>query len=175
MKNIDLWYERLKDEVRQLPAEARMEKVIDGIVHFYMEHFHIKNNEVAIFLINKSKNALYFVYPSYLRDSDEIPVDSTTSMVSKIYRTGDFLLENHVLKQEHLANFEFVKNPNDESNFIWKMIGALISDGNEKLGAIEISHKRQLFRPVGSDFTDADVAFLEETCRKFAPLIREVM
>ena len=58
---------------------------------------------------------------------------------------------------------------------IWKMIASRISHSDDNLGIIEISKRSVAFVDAGEDFSVSDLQFLEESLKKVAPIISEVM
>lgn len=164
--------QELQDDLKKSSTREKMGLVLQKIVDYYMNHLNVQEDEVAIFLANKEKNALSFAYPPYLTDSGIIPVDSPDAVVSNIYRTGNAFIDNRFLEKDHLSVFEFVKSPHSESKIIWKMIGALISHGDEKIGVIEISKRRSAFADVGNDFTQEDLKFLEKSLVSLGPIFK---
>ena len=163
MTNIANLLSSLQEELVKSPDKDKADRVIQKIVAFYMDNLGVQEDEVAIFFTNKQKTALSFVYPTYLVNSGIISIESPDAIVSQIYRTGKPFIDNKFLEKEHLSVFEFVKTPQSETKLIWKMIGAVISYKGEKIGVIEISKRRSAFSDVGSDFTQENLKFLEQS------------
>ena len=46
-----------------LDSKEKLNSTVNRIAGFYIEHYKINKDEVAIFLINQKNTALYFVYP----------------------------------------------------------------------------------------------------------------
>ncbi len=172
MKAIGELIQELQDDLRKFSAKEKMDHILQKIVHFYMHNLELQEDEVAIFLTNKEKTALSFAYPPYLTDSGIIPVDSPDAVVSQIYRTGNAFIDNRFLDKDHLSVFEFIKSPQSETKIIWKMIGALIVHRGEKIGVIEISKRRSAFTDVGTDFTQDDLKFLEQSLMSLGPIFK---
>lgn len=163
MLNITDLLSSIQEELAKSRNKDKTNRVIKKIVQFYREKLGVQEDEVAIFFTNKQKTALSFVYPTYLVDSGIISIDSPDAIVSQIYRSGESFIDNRFLEKEHLSVFEFVKTPQSETKLIWKMIGTVISYKGEKIGVIEISKRRSAYADVGSDFTQDDLNFLEQT------------
>lgn len=150
-------------------------EIIRRTATFCINCFQTKDDEVAIFLTNPDFTALSFVYPPYLVDTKPIKVAADIPVVSRIFRTGNSLLDNHFLEQERLYQYEFVKGEDYESKLIWKIMGTAISLGDERIGVIQISRKRAPFTDVGNDFGDEDLRQLEELAAQVAPVIKKYM
>ena len=163
MTNIANLLLSLQEELGKSPDKDKADRVIKRIVAFYMDNLGVQEDEVAIFFPNKQKTALSFAYPTYLVNSGIISIESPDAIVSQIYRTGKPFIDNKFLEKEHLSVFEFVRTPQSETKLIWKMIGAVISYKGEKIGVIEISKRRSAFSDVGSDFTQENLKFLEQS------------
>lgn len=154
--------------------DLAFKNVIHEIELFYKENFFLNDYEVAIFLANEEKTVLSFACPDYLVNSGMIPVSSTEAFTSAIFRTGRGIIENNFQQQKHLQIFEIIRTPEDKIMPIWKMIGALIAVGGDKLGVIEISRRADDPGDAGEDFTESDLMFLENTIKKLAPFIQRV-
>ena len=174
MSNITELRSSLQEELKKSHSKERTNRVIKKIVRFYIEKLGVQEDEVAIFFTNKQKTALSFVYPTYLIDSGIISIDSPDAIVSQIYRTGESFIDNKFLEKEHLSVFEFVKTPQSETKLIWKMIGTVISYRGEKIGVIEISKRRSAFSDVGSDFTQENVKFLEQSIQQLNQIFKDL-
>jgi len=162
----------LQEELKSGPLKEVKSGILRHIVHFFMEHMDVTEEEVAIFFTNKQKTNLSFAYPEYLANSGVIPIDSTDAIVAQIYRTGKSFIDNKFLEKEHLSMFEFIKTPQSETKLIWKMIGAQIVHGDEKLGVVEISRRRAAYSDVGRDFTKEDLDLLVSSLHQFAPVLK---
>jgi hypothetical protein len=149
-----------------------LSEIIRRTAVFCINSFQTENDEVAIFLANADHTVLSFVYPPYLVDAKPIEVGSNLPVVSRIFRTGKSLLDNNFLEQERLYQYEFVKGEDYESKLIWKIMGAVISQGSENLGVIQISRKRAPYTDVGDDFSEDDLKRLEELAGQVAPVIK---
>ena len=57
---------------------------------------------------------------------------------------------------------------------IWKIMGVLIADGNDKLGVIEVSKRAQYESDAGRDFTIKDLQYLESSMKNLAPVLKKV-
>ena len=150
-------------------------QVVKSIVRFYVDHFNTEDDEIAIFFPNQLKTTLRFIYPFYLNGTDEIPINSSKPIVSRIYRSGLSYLDNDLVDKERLFQYEFIKNYNDEARIIWKLMGVVIKFKEEKLGVVQISRKRTSFQKLGEDFTAEDLHFLERTIKEFSPYFKIVL
>lgn len=175
MKEFNLLLEKLKKDTEKESSEGNLKKVIERIASFYIESFSAQIDEVAIILANKEKSILSFAFPEYLVNAGMIPVSSTDAIASHIFRTGRSMMENNFQQQKHLFIFEMIKTPDNKIKPIWKIIGALISTEDEKIGVIEISKRGTAISDIGGDFTLQDLDYLEKTIKKLAPFIKMAM
>jgi hypothetical protein len=141
MKDINELIAKLKIEISKGDRDSAFSAVIDEIEKFYKENFFLGEYEVAIFLTNQEKTVLSFACPKYLTNSGMIPVSSTDAIISSIFRTGRGIVENNLQQQKHLSIFEIIRTPEGEIRPIWKMIAALITVEEDKIGVIEISRR----------------------------------
>jgi len=158
-------------EKEYLDSSEKLHSLIEAIADHYVDHFKTQADEVAIFLADKSRGKLFFVYPLYLIRSEEIPLESDKPIVSQIFKSGQPFLDNNFLEKERLFQYEFIKSDDNENKLIWKLMGAPIITHGEKLGVVQISRKRAQFMDVGEDFSDTDILYLDTSLKKLAPLI----
>lgn len=175
MKDINEVIAKLRMEVEKGDEDTLFQRVIKLVEQFYTSSLYLEEHEVAIFLTNKEKTVLSFACPDYLVDSGMIPVSSTEAFTASIYRTGRGVIENNFQQQKHLSIFEIIRTPDDKVKPVWKMMGALIAAGEEKVGVVEISRRSVSPAEAGEDFTDSELRFLEATATKLAPFIRRAM
>jgi len=157
-----------------LEQEEKHRQVLENIARYYMEYYQAEKDEVALFFPNSLKTSLKFVYPFYLNQADEIPINSKKPIVSRIFRSGLSFLDNELVDKERLFQYEFIKNYDDEARIIWKMMGCVIHFNQEKIGVIQISRKRSSFQSLGADFTAEDLEFLEQSIAKLAPFLKDI-
>ncbi len=174
MKDLNELIGKLTSEVAQEDKRRAFKSVINELSTFYTENFLLGNWEVAIMLTDSEQSVLSFACPEYLVNSGMIPVSSTESLVSSIFRSGKPLLLNNVHQHKHMSIFELIRTPDDKIKPIWKMMGVVIKDGEEKLGVIEISRRAVRQDDAGEDFSDADLLFLQNSSAKLAPLLNKV-
>ncbi len=165
----------LATETAKENKDEALKNVIKEIELFYTENFFLNQYEVAVFLANMEKTVLSFACPEYLVNSGMIPVNSTEALTSSIYRTGRGIIENALQQQKHLSIFEIIRTPDDKVKHIFKMIGAAIGVGDEKIGVVEISRRAVQQADAGEDFSESDLLFLENTISKLAPYLKKVM
>lgn len=175
MKDLNELIARLTIEVQKENKDEAFKNVIMEIEKFYTENFRLDEYEVAIFLTNDEKTVLSFACPAYLVNSGMIPITSTEALTSSIFRTGRGLLDNNLQQQKHLHIFEVIRTPEGKVKAIWKMIGALIAVGEEKIGVIEISRRSAHQTDAGEDFSETDLRFLQNTIIRLAPFIKKVL
>lgn len=156
-------------------SEENFSELISHIVDFYIDNLKVSKNEVAILLVNEEKTVLSFAAPEYLINSGLIPVTSTEAVASAIFRQGESLIDNNFHAKKHLALFEIIRTPDQQVLTIWKIMVALVSVQNEKLGIIEISRRVKTEEKAGDDFTGRELSFLEETIKQIAPFIKKGM
>jgi len=175
MRDVDQLILKLKIELGKAGPDEKFRIAVDAIAEFYMSAFQITRNEIALLFSNKQKSVLSFAHPPYLINAGMIPVNLSEAIASRIYRSGKGFIDNNLQQQRHLFIFESIKTPDNKIMPIWKMIATRISHADDHLGIIEISKRSISYDDAGSDFTDADLHFLEESIKKVAPMLKEVM
>ncbi len=167
-------FQEIESNIHADKAEILAE-IIKRTAAFCVNCFGTQQDEVAIFLINKDLTALSFVYPPYLVDTKPIEVASDIPVVSRIFTTGNSILDNRFLERERLYQYEFIKGEDYESKLIWKIMGAAIFQGDDKIGVVQISRKRAAYSDVGDDFSENDLLQLESLAIQVAPVIKKYM
>ena len=175
MRDVDELILKLKIELGKAETDKKFSVAIDAIADFYMSTFGISRNEVALLLVNKQGTVLSFAHPPYLVNAGMIPVNLSEAIASRIFRSGKGFIDNNLQHQRHLFIFESIKTPEQKIMPIWKMIAARISQGDENIGVIELSKRSVNYVEAGEDFSVSDLQFLEESIKKVAPVIRQVM
>ncbi len=175
MRDVDELILRLKIELGKVAPENKFKIAIEAVAEFYMSNFNISKNEVALLFADKQRAVLSFAHPSYLINAGMIPVNLSEAIASRIFRSGKGFIDNNLQQQRHLFIFESIKTPDNKIMPIWKMIASRISHAGDNIGIIEISKRSVAFADAGEDFSDSDLHFLEESIKKVAPIISEVM
>ncbi len=175
MRDVDELILKLKIELGKADPKDKFKTAINEIAEFFMSNFEISRNEVALLLTNKPRTILSFAHPPYLVNAGMIPVDLSEAIASRIFRSGKGFIDNNLQQQRHLFIFESVKTPENKIMPIWKMIAARISHADDNFGIIEISKRSVIYSEAGADFSASDLHFLEESIKKVAPIIKEVM
>ena len=139
--------------------------------------FGVRNDEVAVLLVN-SQNAMFrFVYPDtlYKAGTNTFPV-SAASIAGQTFRTRKGRAYNDVTDVRHLSVYERVQTPGGPILHIQKLISApLVLPDETPIGVIQVSRKGKTTEEAGPDFTDADLARLNEACRELAPRINGII
>ena len=156
-----------------LSAEERFQVAMDRMAGFLAETFGSEKAEVAI-LWNRGES-LSFLWPDFLAEAKELPVNSTQPIAAYIFRSGNSFLDNRLIEREHMVEYEFVKEPDGGSRLIWKMMGAAITVEGERLGVVQISRKRSAYNDPGPDFTPADLSLLEKLTPRLGAFLNAVI
>jgi hypothetical protein len=175
MKDINLLLEKFKLNTSGGHTEVAFKAVVNDIAKFYCDNFTLNNDEVAILLTDKDNMVMSFAYPEHLVNAGMIPVSSPDAFAARVYKMNRGMIENSFNQMKHLHLFEYIKGPNERVRRIWKMMSAIIHDGDFKFGIIEISRKGDSAEDAGDDFTSDDLIFLEGTIVEFAPYLRKVL
>jgi hypothetical protein len=175
MEAVNALVEELRNLIStsEIPAEERFQVAISRMAGFLAEAFSVEKAEVAV-LWNRGKN-LSFLWPDFLAEAKELPVQSALPIAASIFRNGNSFLDNRFMEREHMVEYEFVKEPDGESRLIWKMMGAAIAVDGERLGVVQISRKRSAFGEPGPDFTPANLDLLEKLAARLGPLLKAVV
>ena len=175
MRDVDQLILKLKIEIGKADPNMKFKIAIDAIAEFYMSSFMISKNEVALLFTNINNTVLSFAHPPYLINAGMIPVNLSEAIASRIYRSGKGFIDNNLQQQRHLFIFESIKTPENKIMPIWKMIASRISHADDHMGIIEVSKRSISFDEAGEDFTVSDLKFLEDSIKKVAPVLKEVM
>lgn len=175
MKDINLLGEKLRMLVAGEDREIAFKAVLKEVAAYYKDNFDLRSDEVAILLLDKSRSVLSFAYPDFLIDAGLLPVSSPDAFASQVYRSGKGAIENVFNQQKHLRLFEYVKNPDNTSKPICKIMAAVLKAGDETIGIIEVSRKGHSSHEAGDDFSQENLVFFEKTIPRLVPYIQQLM
>jgi len=175
MNGINVLIEDLRTLISstEFSAAERFQVAMNRMASFLADSFAVEKAEVAI-LWNRKKS-LSFLWPDFLAEAKELPVNSTLPVAAKIFRSGSSFLDNRFIERKHMVEYEFVKEADGGSRLIWKMMGVAITVEGERLGVIQVSRKRSAFSEPGPDFTPADLELLEKLTARLGPFLQAVV
>jgi hypothetical protein len=122
--------------------------------------FHVKHDEVAIFLYDKNNETLNFIWPPALRTAGFVPVSAHHSMVAKTAREKKAFLDNNFASTPHVNIFEHFRIENSGKVPIQKIMSAPMLVGDDLKGVIQVSRKGENRETAGDDFSADQLAAL---------------
>ncbi len=156
-----------------LSAEERFRVGMNRMAGFLADAFGGEKAEVAV--LWQRGNSLSFLWPDFLAEARDLPIQSRLPVAAGIFRSGRPFLDNRFMQRDHMVEYEFVKEPDGESRRIWKMMGAAVTVDGQRLGVVQISRKRSAFGEPGPDFTPADLELLEKLAARLGPFMKAVI
>ncbi len=154
-------------------AEERFQVGMNRMAGFLADAFGGEKAEVAV--LWQRGSSLSFLWPEYLAEARELPIQSQLPVAATIFRSGNSFLDNRFMQRDHMVEYEFVKEPDGESRRIWKLMGASVTVDGERLGVVQISRKRSAFGEPGPDFTPADLELLEKLATRLGPFLKAIV
>jgi len=145
------------------------------IVQYYSEVYQLSDDETSILLTDRDKTVLSFAYPEYLVNSGMIPINSPDAYTSYLYNLGRGSIDNNFNQQKHLHLFETIPTPEKKIKTIWKIMGTVLRDGDDKFGIIELCRKGETMADSGHEFTTEQLTFLEKSMLQIAPILKRYL
>jgi len=175
MNDVNILIEDLRNLIAtsELSAAERFQVAMNRMVGFLAEAMSVEKDEVAV--LWKRGRALIFLWPDFLAEAKQMPVNAKLPIAANIFRSGRSFIDNRLIEREHMVEYEFVKEPDGGSRLIWKMMGAAIAVDGKRLGVVQISRKRSIYAEPGPDFTPADLELLEKLTARLGPFMKAVI
>lgn len=174
MNDVNVLIEELRTLVSSpdFSAAERFRVGMNRMAGYLADAFGGEKAEVAV--LWKRGRALAFLWPDFLAEAKELAIQSRRPVAAAIFRSGRPFLDNRLQEHEHMVEYEFVKEGDEEPRRIWKMIGAAVTVDGERLGVLQVSRKRSAFSEPGPDFTPADLERLEKLAARLGPFLKAV-
>jgi GAF domain-containing protein len=132
--------------------------------------FKVKPEEVAIFAMDGSGEALGFLWPKQLRTAGSVPISAHQSLVVRTVESAKAHVDNSFAATQHVSIFEHFRR--DSSGMpIQKIISAPVVSGGVVKGVIQVSRKGETREAAGDDFTAGDLAVLVRLAGVIAPAL----
>ncbi len=122
--------------------------------------FNIKEDEVALFSYDISRDALVFIWPQSLKSVGSIPLNAHRCLVSKTAIERKGVLDNGFASTPHLYMFEHFLSDKAKRVPIQKIMSVPIIIEDTLRGVIQAARKGPDRDSSGADFSSADLALL---------------
>lgn len=122
--------------------------------------FNVRDDEIAIFSYDSSREMLVFVWPQSLVRVGSIPLNAHRCLVSKTAIEKKAVLDNNFASTPHLYMFEHFLSDKAMRVPIQKIISVPVVKDNQVRGVVQIARKGQDRDSSGADFSSADLALL---------------
>lgn len=155
--NIDEFTASFKKSVAAAKSPMERLEIITGSLG---AAFGVSSDEVAIFLLDESREALVFIWPHSLKSIGSIPLNAHRCLVTKTAVEKKDVLDNSFSSTPHLYMFEHFLAEKGARVPIQKIMSVPVICGNILKGVVQIARKGSDRDSAGVDFTSADLAFL---------------
>jgi len=122
--------------------------------------FSIREDEVALFSYDVSREVLVFVWPKSLKSVGSIPLNAHRCLVSKTAVEKKGVLDNSFASTPHLYMFEHFLSDKGKRIPIQKIMSVPVMTGDQLKGVVQTARKGPDRDSSGADFTSADLALL---------------
>jgi hypothetical protein len=122
--------------------------------------FDVRQDEVAILILNPKDKSLKFVLPEKLSSVGSIPLSSATALAARTARERRPELVNNFSSSRHASVFEGVPLGRDPGELIHKIMSAPVLEGTQVCGVVQISRKGHSTSDAGPDFTQKELRAL---------------
>lgn len=153
---------RLEDHLASRPSGEGRIAVIVRSVH---QAFRVREDEIAIFTVDREASVLCFVWPVRLRSSGFVPLSSTDSLAARTARDNRPYLNNRFAAASHASIFETIRLGERTSGKpapIQKIISAPLSVEGEVVGIIQVCRKAPDPAQAGPNFSPDELNALTE-------------
>jgi len=125
--------------------------------------FSVRPDEVAILATTADDKFLAFVVPEQLRNVGTIPINSTSTMVSRTAREKRAEIINNFTTARHSTVFEAVPLESKlRGDPIQKIMSVPVISANRVAGVLQVSRKGKSVTTAGADFGPADLNTLNQ-------------
>lgn len=122
--------------------------------------FSVKDDEVALFSYDLSREVLVFVWPKSLKSVGSIPLNAHHCLVSRTAIEKKGVLDNSFASTPHLYMFEHFLSDKLKRIPIQKIMSVPVIKGDELKGVVQTARKGQDRDSSGADFNSADLVLL---------------
>jgi hypothetical protein len=122
--------------------------------------FSVKEDEVALFSYDMSREVLVFVWPKSLKSVGSIPLNAQRCLVSNTAAEKKGVLDNSFATTPHLYMFEHFLSDKAKRIPIQKIMSVPVMMGDQLKGVVQAARKGPDRYSCGADFCSADLALL---------------
>jgi hypothetical protein len=122
--------------------------------------FSIRDDEVALFSYDLSREVLVFVWPKSLKSVGSIPLNAHHCLVSKTAVEKKGVLDNCFASTPHLYMFEHFLSDKLKRIPIQKIMSVPVMMGDQLKGVVQAARKGQDRDSAGAYFNSADLSRL---------------
>lgn len=122
--------------------------------------FSVREDEVALFSYDVSREVLVFVWPKSLKSVGSIPLNAHRCLVSKTAVEKKGVLDNSFASTPHLYMFEHFLSDKVKRIPIQKIMSVPVMTGDQLKGVVQTARKGLDRDSSGADFTTTDLALL---------------
>ena len=125
--------------------------------------FSVRPDEVAILATTPDDKFLRFLVPEKLQMIGTIPLNSTSTMVSRTAREKRSEIINNFTTARHSTVFEAVPlDSKQRGDPIQKIMSVPVVNNNKVLGVLQVSRKGKSVTTAGADFSAAELNSLNQ-------------
>ena len=146
-------------EARLATAESPRTRV-RIIVESLTGMFEVKEDEIALFTLDSSRDMLVFVWPESLKGIGSIPLTAHRCVVTRTALENSSFLDNSFSSTPHLQMFEHFLLDKEKRVPIQKIMSSPLHDGETLKGVIQIARKGPDRDAAGADFKSSDTELL---------------
>ena len=137
------------------PSDETLTQLAEQIAHA----FGARKDEIAILHLTPDGKMLSFLFPIKLAKIGYIPLTTSHSLAAKNIREKRGEIVNNFSVYKHPTVFEAVDlSAEEKAAPIQKIVSAPMVAEGKVVGVIQVSRKGKPGEPVGSDFTQRDLA-----------------
>uniref|UniRef100_C6E9E7 GAF domain-containing protein n=1 Tax=Geobacter sp. (strain M21) TaxID=443144 RepID=C6E9E7_GEOSM len=135
-------------------AAEKVESAVDALCRI----FTVERNEVAIFALDRERDAFSFIWPDDLRKSGSIPFTADRSLLAITARQRRGSLNNNFASTPHLFVFESFGK--EKTGPIQRIMSAPMLKGEELAGVVQVCRKGPDADASVRRFTEPELAAL---------------
>lgn len=151
-------------------AKSPMER-FELIAKVFGDYFGVRNDEVAIFSLDRDREVLVFVWPGSLKSVGSIPLNAHRCLVSKTAVETKASIDNAFATTPHLYMFEHFLANKETRIPIQKIMSVPVLDAGQLKGVVQVARKGVDRESAGEDFKQAELEALAGFAGIIAPYI----
>jgi GAF domain-containing protein len=165
---------RTVDELLQRDAPPEPDSLIP-LARQIARGFGVRDDEVAILVLDRRGYALSFLLPEKLRHIGTIPMTSTTALAVRTAREKRPEVINNFSTVRHATVFEAVPLAEATANEpIQKIMSAPVVADGRVVGVVQVSRKGASTKTAGDDFTPKDLNELTAVGAALGPCLKRL-